>query len=372
MKVLQLNMHRKGGWGGQPNRVLVESLEVRARGHEVVIGGPHENELCVRAKQHGFETFDELDLRSGLPSYRDVRAVRSFVTENEVELVHTHGSQDTWAAALALRGLRDRTGFVRSRHNSYPIATHPFNRWLYRKIDHVIVVAPQVGEYIVSLGLKESDDITAVFSVPDFKRFSSEIDPAPLREELGLQDKKVIVCAARLAPEKGHEHLLQAFARVCLKLPNARLVLAGKGRQRERLQGVVAQLGIAEKVLFVGFRTDVELLDALADVFCITPTNGEAICTSALEALCSGTPVVATDVSGVSESVLDGETGFLHDVGDVQGVAASLIKILEDEELRMKMGRRGREHVKAKFTLEQLGERTVEVYERVMATKRGT
>ncbi|MDZ7814845.1 MAG: glycosyltransferase family 4 protein [Planctomycetota bacterium] len=373
MKVLQLNMHRKGGWGGQPNRVLAESIEVRARGHEVVIGGPHPNELCVRASAQGFDVFDDLALKTGLPSLSDVRKLRRYILDNDIDLVHTHGSQDTWAAALALRGMRGNVGFVRSRHYSYRIATHVFNRWLYGRMDHVIVVTPQVGEYIVSLELKTADDITSVYSVPDFERFRPDIDSEPLRSELGLSpEEQVVVCAARLAPEKGHRTLLQAFALVRKDLSAVRLVLAGKGGERANLEELAQELGIGSSVIFAGFRTDVEKFDALADVFCITPVDGEAVCTSALEAFSTETPVVATDLCGVRESVIDGETGFLLDVGDVEGVAAALVRLLGDGSLCRDMGKRGRELVTLKFSVEQLGSRTVQVYEKVMSSKRVT
>src|SRR5262245_18790095 len=109
LKVFQINMHRQ--WGGQPNRVLTESAGLAALGHEVWVGGPHGCVLCERARAAGLNTFDDLELRRGFrpwSAWRDYQKLKTLFVRERFDVVHTHGSQDTWLATLAALALAPR------------------------------------------------------------------------------------------------------------------------------------------------------------------------------------------------------------------------------------------------------------------------
>ena len=106
LKIFHINMHRQ--WGGQPNRVLTESLGLAALGHEVWIAGPRGCMLCERARASGLKTFDELELRRGFrpfSAWRDYAALKTLFRLERFDIVHMHGSQDTWLATLAALGV---------------------------------------------------------------------------------------------------------------------------------------------------------------------------------------------------------------------------------------------------------------------------
>ena len=101
-------------------------------------------------------------------------------------MVHPHGSQDTWLSVLATRSLDPMPVVVRTRHNTFPIQTHPLNRWLYRRIDWVVTIAPQVDDLVSTRGLFPPGQISAIYSVPDLERFAPRDASPERRAELGI------------------------------------------------------------------------------------------------------------------------------------------------------------------------------------------
>lgn len=372
LKVLQLNMHNE--WGGQPNRILTETRGLIARGHEVWVGGPRGCVLCERAKAVGATPYEELELRRGFwprSIFRDVGHLKALIRAERFDIVHTHGSQDTWVAAVALSGpgsaADPHPAFIRSRHNTFRVATHLANRWLYRKIDWVITIAPQVDHLLTDDGLFDADRITAVYSAPDPERFSPRAGSDELRKELGIPEGVPVVgMVGRLAPEKGHSILIRAARDIVKKFPETRFLLVGKGRARDEIENLIAAAGLEKNFVLTGFRTDVPDLVALMDVFTLTPISGESLGTSILEGFCMEKPAVATQVGGTGESVRDDETGYLITPGpeaeQARQVGEAITRLLGDAELRDRMGKAGRAMVLREFSPEMVAERTEQVY----------
>ena len=373
MKIFHINMHH--AWGGQPNRILTKSIELGKLGHEVWVAGPRDCELVRRARAAGLPAFDDLELRRGfhpLSFRRDAVALGRLFERERFDVLHTHGSQDTWATALVARRLRPRPVLVRTRHNTFDVAGHPLNRWLYRRaIDHVITVSPQVNACLERRGLKSPDEITAIYSAPDLERFDPPIDPGDLRSEFGFGPRDlVIVSVARLAPEKGHVHLIDAAAILRDEFPRVRYLFVGTGRARREIEDRIARRGLERAVVLAGFRTDVPRLLAMSDVFVLSPTAGESLGTAILEGFLMRLPAVATDVGGVCESVRDGQTGFLAPPGDPGALADALRKLIRDPDLRRRFGEAGRKMVLEEFTPALLAEKTESVYKKVLKERR--
>lgn len=371
MKIFHINMHHH--WGGQPNRILTESLGLSQLGHEVWVAGPRECLLVERARQAGLPTFDRLELRRGfrpVSQWRDLKALTDLFRRERFEIVHPHGSQDAWLSVVAARRLRPRPALVRTRHNTFPVAGHFFNRWLYRQFDHVITISPQVNPLVSRSTGYPPERITAIYSAPDPQRFKPRPADPELRRQLGLPGgSPVIGMVARLAPEKGHHLLLGAAARVIQAFPETRLLLVGEGRSRADIEGLAEQLGIRRNVLLTGFRTDVPDLVALFDVFALTPTSGESLGTSILEAFCMEKPAVATRVGGTGESVRHGHTGYLIEPAppeeQMARLADAFMTLLGDPELRRTMGRNARAMVMETFTPQRLARQCADIYERI-------
>ncbi len=369
-------MHHR--WGGQPNRVLTESVHIAELGHEVWIAGPKDCVLCKRAVERGLKAFDDLELRRGFrPAsfIRDLRAMTDLLKREKFDIINTHGSQDTWICAFALSRIEVKPGFFRTRHNTFPIATHPLNRWLYRKHDWVITISPQVNPLVAKNGMFDESRVTAIYSAPDPERFSPRPGSIERRKALGIPESSPVVgVVGRLAPEKGHELLVNAAKIVVEKFPEAVFLLVGEGRSRKSIEEHIASLGLEKNFALTGFSEEVPELVALMDIVALTPTSGESLGTALLEAFCMERPVVATEVGGTGESVRTGKTGFLVPEGpaDVKerGIADALMKLLGDPELRERMGKAGRAMVLEEFSPQALARKSLDLYEHVVEEKR--
>jgi glycosyltransferase involved in cell wall biosynthesis len=191
-----------------------------------------------------------------------------------------------------------------------------------------------------------------------------------LRQALGLSSRHLLVLSVgRLAPEKGHDILVRAFGLVVEAVPEARLALAGLGGQEEPLRNLISDLGLDRHVFLLGFRDDIPALYAEADLAALTPVAGESFGIALLEAYASGLACVATDVGGVKDLVLEGQTGFLCPPGDIPRIAAALIACLKDEGLRQRMAQAGKARVLERFTPQRLGDTAERLFRQLQ--KRG-
>jgi glycosyltransferase involved in cell wall biosynthesis len=148
----------------------------------------------------------------------------------------------------------------------------------------------------------------------------------------------VVGLVARLSPEKGVDVLFRALT----ELPGVTAIVAGEGPARGDLERLADELGLSERVRFLGWRDDVDAVIRSVDVLAL-PSRNESAPIAIVEAMLGGIPTVASDVGGVPELVLHGETGYLVPPDDPHALAAALRRLLDDPELRARFGARGRE-----------------------------
>ena len=138
---------------------------------------------------------------------------------------------------------------------------------------------------------------------------------------------------------------------------------------KEEMGELVRKCGPAHHVHLLGVRNDVASLLARADIF-LLPSRVESFPISIMEAMSMGLPVVASNVGGIPDLVRHGEDGFLHDAADLEGMARSVVALLDDAALRERLGANGRQRVVEEFSLEKLGDRALERYEALLAGAR--
>ncbi len=368
-------MH-KGGWGGQPNRILVVSKELKNLGHQVTIVAPKGATLIERARKEKIDTFDGVRFPkrfNPLTFCREVLALSRVMNEKGIEVVHTHGSQDTWVATLTAKLFLARpVPVVRTRHNTFTVRNHVANRLLYRVlIDRVVVVSRAVTELFRKTGVlgAKVDRCVTIHSVVDSaERFNPRtVTKAGVRGELGIPRNAVILLkTARLAPEKGHIHALKVLEKLSGQVNQVHLLLAGEGPLLTELQEVAKRMGIEKQVHFLGLRPDVPNLLRESQLFIFTPTAGESLGTSALEALAMEVPVVAFWMGGIDASVKDGENGYLLPVGDTEGMVRQTLLLLTSPRGRKVMGKRGRRRMRLYFSPPSLAQANIGLYHEVL------
>jgi glycosyltransferase involved in cell wall biosynthesis len=372
MRILHTNMLR--GWGGQSNRILTEATGSHRAGMTVAICAPTMAPLLDRAEALGIEVWRGYQFKPPFQlwySLPDLRRLVAAIRAWKPDVIHAHGSQDTWLVVFAKQVLgRACPPVIRSRHNTVAWKTHPANLWLYGRIDAYIGISGACTRQLQGYpGIGEKPK-TTIFSVPNLERFNGR-QPTTVREELGIApDAFVWGINARLRPEKAHDILIPAFARVHARHPNAVLLVSGDGSERGRIETMARGLGLGETVVrFLGFRKDAPAVLSAMDAY-VHPSREEGLGTAILEALAVGLPVVGTHVGGIPESVRHMETGLICRAEDVDDLAAAMLRMMEDDELRARLAAAASPFVRETFSEETLVRRTNAFYEHVRATCR--
>jgi len=228
-------------------------------------------------------------------------------------------------------------------------------RLLARLTDRIVTVSEGQRWELAGYGIAPLEKIAVVplgFELEDLLACGSH--RGELCRELGLSDDdKLIGIVARLVPIKNHHLFLQTAKLVAEAVPQARFLVVGDGELREELEAYARELGLDGRVLFTGWRRDLPRLYADLDVVALTSIN-EGTPVSLIEAMAAGVPVVATTVGGVPDVVVNGETGYLVEAGDVKGMAEAITELLRNPEKAREMGRKGREVVYPKFAAQTL------------------
>jgi N-acetyl-alpha-D-glucosaminyl L-malate synthase BshA len=163
------------------------------------------------------------------------------------------------------------------------------------------------------------------------------------------------------------EDVVDVFARVLGEIPS-RLVLVGDGPDLPRARSKVEELGIRDRVVFLGEYTPVQELLSCSDLF-LLPSSSESFGLAALEAMACGSPVVASRVGGLPEVIIDGESGYLCEVGDIDEMAAASIRILSDDKHRKELSDAGRAFAVKHFSSERIVPQYEEYYRRILGSR---
>jgi glycosyltransferase involved in cell wall biosynthesis len=234
-------------------------------------------------------------------------------------------------------------------------------RAIARRTGCSIAVSRDIAAELVTRFGWPAERIEVVHNAVDLDRFRAADAPRLRAELTGGEDRPVVLTAARLDEQKGHPVLFRAAA----ELPEALFVLAGEGPRRAALQDLAAELGIADRVLFLGHRTDIPELLAASDVFAL-PSLYEGSSLAVLEAMAAGRAVISSAIGGTDELLTDGENGLLVAPGDSPALAAALRRLLGDAELRAELGRAARARAERDFSREAMAGRVTAIYRRLL------
>ncbi|MCC6546042.1 glycosyltransferase family 4 protein [Candidatus Sumerlaeota bacterium] len=364
MRILHTNMLR--GWGGQSNRILVEATGTRRAGHDVALAVPRDAQLGVRGKLADLTVFPHFRFRSPIivwNFWQDIQDMRRIIDDWYPDIIHTHGSQDTWVV-VAVQSLAGKKfpPIIRTKHNIFEWKPSRANKWMYGHLDAFVSISSFVDQQVAGFpGIGDKPRIL-IPSAPD--RTALEKPCNSIRGEIpGCAPGKFLWgSTGRLRSEKGFDVLLKAFARVREKRTDAFLAIAGDGSDRAALELQAKALGLGPDALcFLGFRQDVPALLHSIDAY-VLASRAEGLGTAILEALCVGLPVVATHVGGIPDSVTHEQTGLLVPSGNEVALADAMLRIMDDPALREKLKVAGKQKILYEFTEERLIERTLKFY----------
>ncbi|MBF0217288.1 MAG: glycosyltransferase [Candidatus Omnitrophica bacterium] len=254
---------------------------------------------------------------------------------------------------------------------------YPDTRWtrlnhrffsLFR--DKIIAVSDELKEFLSKEVGIDPEKITRIYNAVDVGDYPVGIDAVKKKNEIGIKPEIMVIgMIARLVPVKDHLTLFKAFKEVKKTFHNVKLLVAGDGPLRGALEKAAIQMCGAGEIIFLGNRSDVSELLRIMDIVCLSSLS-EGLSLVLAEAMASGVPIVATNVGGNAELVVDGSTGFLVPPGEVESMAEAILELLNGEAKRKEMGERGRERVVNDFNILN----TVDSIERIyydLADKKG-
>jgi glycosyltransferase involved in cell wall biosynthesis len=289
-------------------------------------------------------------------------AVGRAVRDERPQLLHTHMVHADVYGSIAAHALR--TPFVSTRHNDDRYLLGPFrhvDRAFMQGVRRIVAISDAVREFHIKAGLDAEKLVTIHYGLDDVPTAPSEVTPDALGIPAGAP---LVLAIGRLIEQKNHATLLEAFAGVHRTHPDARLAILGWGPLEAQTKALVHRLGL-DDVAFVLGRVEPRDWLARASVFAHT-SQWEGFGIVLLEAMLSGLPVVATRVSAIPEIVVDGETGMLAPPGDTVAVANALARLLDDADLRRRLGESGLNRAHDEFSVQHMVEQTIRVYEEAL------
>lgn len=277
------------------------------------------------------------------------------------DVVHAHTSHAATLANVAAR-LAGGIPLVVSRRLDFPLRGKVMGRIKYTwGVDRILAVADAVKRRLEEAGIPPAT-VRVVRSACELDAFDRLPDRAEARSLLGLSlSGRLVVCVAALAGHKDLGTFLRVVEALRRDRPDLRAALVGEGPQRREMEAMRRRLGLDDVVLMPGHSDRVPLWLAAGDLFLLTSLR-EGIGGALLEAQAARLPVVATRVSGLPEAVREGETALLEAAQDVEGLARSAGRVLDDPALGRRMGAAGRAWVEAGFGLDRLVRETLEAY----------
>jgi glycosyltransferase involved in cell wall biosynthesis len=221
------------------------------------------------------------------------------------------------------------------------------------------------GRYAAFLerGTIDPSRISVIPSAYRADLFHEDVDGAGIRRELDLPPgARVAGVAGRLVLDKGHIHLLRAAAVLASEMPDLHLVFAGQGPNEEALRAQARELGLHDRVRFLGFRTDIAEVEAGFDVAVLPSVGCDASSASIKEAMALGVPVIASDIGGARNIIDDGVTGLVVEPGNSEALAAALRAIFDDPRSARSRAERAVAEVRRRFSVDRLAVETLEGY----------
>jgi glycosyltransferase involved in cell wall biosynthesis len=295
------------------------------------------------------------------------RKIRRLIRSESVDLVHLNVSILLFPAWIARS-----CGKPVIIHSREILSPRPWARLVLRMIER----AADVLICVSTAAQQQFTDTRKTVVLHDGLAPGDAVESGSgLREEFGILDDALCVgTIGRINQIKGHDIFIRAAHKVIERFPNTRFFIVGDVYKnnvgiRENLKRLAGDLGMAERMVFTGFRSDTDRFFELFDVFVLASRQPESFGMVLLEAMMKSKPVVSTAHGGPLDIVVPGVTGFLVPPEDPDGLADRIGALLADRELREAMGRKGRERVLTEFRQERLIQGLLDIYDRLVGKR---
>lgn len=362
MRILHITSAKT--FGGGEKHLIDLTRELKRRGHEIFIALRPTNEWQDKFDFLSAEDFLHVSIRNSFGIFSAER-IAKFVRDKNIEIIHAHAGRDYLPASLASR-MAKKASFVLTRHVLFPMK--PFHRFALQNVSKAIGVSPAVISNLQKVFPKEK--LVYIPNGINTENLANVTGENPGKDFRFLHDlpfdAPLIGIVGELKVLKGQRDFILAANIVAQKFPEARFIVVGKDNSirkdfRREIKKVVKVLNLEDRFLWLNWVDDTAPLLAALDVF-VSASYTESFGLATLEAMASGTAVVATETEGARELIENEKTGKLVSVKEPVQLAEAIVGLLNDKDLRKYLGENARESVKEKFSLETMIDETEKLY----------
>ena len=370
MKLLHiLHTEAAAGWGGQEIRVLQETRLLLERGHRVSLVCQADSPLEERARPISNSRFQliPISMKSALSLWVFLALYR-YVSKNNLDVIHTHSSIDSWLGGVV--GKLSGVPVVRTRHVSLPVNDFFPNHLLYSYIPQKILTSGNmISDIVKQVRCVDSNKVVSVPAGVDLRKFDSEISGEKIREELKVNSNQILIGKIGVIRGwKGHNYFLEAIPLILKKIPNARFVIVGDGPGFKEIKSKVNLAGIDNKVDLLGHREDIPEIMAALDVQVLASFAGEGTPQVIPQAFAMKTPVVATKIASIPDLLGQGERGVLIEPKNALSLAEGVLKIMRSSEIANHLVENARSFCLKELTVDKMMDSTIAIYEEVASS----
>jgi len=358
-------------FGGAETQLVRVATRLKQRGWEIRVATLIPSRAYVEELENAGITVVTLGMRRKVPDPRAILRLARYIRLWRPHIVHSHMVHANILARVT-RLFASMPVLVCSARSIYEGSR--LREILYRLTDPLC----DMTTHVCRAGVERYVKIKAV-PAHKIRHIPNGVDTgvfrpdrgarARLRSDLGVAEAFVWLAVGRFEPPKDYPNLLSAFTDVARGYPNSLLLVAGDGPLRGNIENMVRSLGIQHRVRFLGVRRDVPQLMNAADAY-VMSSSREGLPNVLLEAHATGLPIVATDVGGNREIVMDGQTGFVVPPHQPDALAEAMRCVMDmSEHERLQMGAAGRQYITDHYSMEQVVQRWEDLYRELLSGK---
>jgi L-malate glycosyltransferase len=357
--VIPLIVDLETEWRGGQNQALLLLQGLYERGHAAELVATHGSSISHRAKKQGIYVHS---ISRRWRRWKAASKIRSILVEGRVDLVHANEAHAVTAAWLAVRNRN--VPFIVSRRVGYPLSQSWIAQKRYLRADCILANSQWVAEQATASGAPK-EKTRVVYEGVKIPSLPSPDERQTARHRWSIKDSdKVLGCVGTLQWDKGHEWVIRALAELRPAFPECKLLIAGDGEDRLKLEALVSELKLQQQVIFAGFVKDISAAFRAIDIF-VFPSLFEGLGTSLISAMAYGIPSITFFGCALGEIVVNGESGVQVESKNSAAIAAAVTRFLRDPLFAQGVGTAGRSRAIQLFSAEHMVENTLKIYEEV-------
>jgi len=294
--------------------------------------------------------------------------LKKLLHKYNIAVLHCHGYKADVVGFLASRLIKVR--LVSTCHGWWPntpkLKFYNFiDMTVLRFFDAVVAVSPQILSALANRKIYPSK-LDVIQNGIDVTSFSAATYREKIKKDLGIKEGDIVVgSVGRLTGEKGINYLLEAASKIKIKIPNAVFVIVGEGTMKDYLVDYARKLDVSDKVLFAGYREDIDKILSALDIF-VMPSLTEGLPLALLEAMAAGKPVIASNVGGIPMIIDNGKTGILVKPKNPDQIERAISSLIGDKRYSDTIAENGRKFVENNFSLAVTAKKYEELYSKLL------